>query len=388
MARALEIPAIVGLHDITSQVSTGDEILLDGNKGILIIRPTKEQLKQYGEVTKARQSIVKELTTLKLEPAETKDDHSIILSANIEGIDELDAVLEYGAHGVGLFRSEYLVMSKGETLDEDEQAEIFSDVAAKLNPAPVIIRTLDLGGDKVAGNENYIVEANPFLGCRSIRLSLSNPEEFKSQLRAILRASIHGDVKIMYPMISSVTEVIQANALLEEAKEELRQRNVGFNKDIDVGIMIEVPSAALTVDIIADHVQFFSIGTNDLVQYTLAVDRVNERVAYLYQPTHPAIIKLIRETVSVAHKKGAWVGLCGEMAADPLMTPLLLGMGLDELSVPPSAVPLVKDVIRNIRFTEAVELVENALECKEAEEIEQLCRQLTKRVAPELLELI
>ncbi len=387
MARALEIPAIVGLHDVTRTVRSGDEILIDGNKGVLIINPKPNQLKKYGELAKARKTIERELTTLKEEPAETLDGHRIVLSANVEGSEEVDAVLQYGAEGVGLFRSEYLYMSQEKVVGEMEQAEVYTEVAERLSPAPLIVRTFDIGGDKSIFGEQSM-EANPFLGCRSIRLALARPDEFKVQLRAILRASAVGNVKIMYPMICNVEEVISANDLLEEAKAELKASKVAFDDDIEVGIMVEIPSAALTADVIAEHVSFFSLGTNDLVQYTLAVDRVNEKVAYLYEPTHPAVLKLIKLTVDAGHKHGLWIGLCGEIASDPIIAPLLIGMGIDELSVPPSAVPLIKDAVRSVTLSQAKKLAEKSLKASEAAEVLGYCRRLTKEVAPELLELI
>lgn len=388
MARALEIPAIVGLHDASRHVSSGDELLIDGNKGVLIIRPTEEQLREYGRVAEARQTIRRNLGSLRHEPAETKDGHRIVLSANTEGLDEVDAVLRYGAEGVGLFRSEYLYLAAGGLVDEETQAEVYRRVASRLAPAPVIIRTMDIGGDKLLAHDGFAREANPFLGCRSIRLSLMYPEPFKAQLRAILRASSLGNVKVMYPMIGNPGEIISANKLLEEAKQELDAEGVAFQKDIEVGIMIEIPGAALTADMLAPHVSFFSIGTNDLVQYTLAVDRGNEQVAYLYEPTHPAVLYLIARTIQAGHRNGIWVGLCGEMAGDPILAPLLLGMGLDELSVAPAAVPLVKDAIRSVHFTRARELAEIALASRSAVEVLTLCRKLTREIAPELLELL
>lgn len=388
MARALEIPAIIGLHDISERVLTGDEVLIDGNKGVFIIHPTPKQLEKYGKVAKARRTIERELIGLKHEPAETRDGHRIILSANIEEPEEIDAVIQYGAQGVGLFRSEYLYLSRDKIVSEEEQAEAYKKVASRLAPAPVIIRTLDLGGDKFFPDAQLPQEANPFLGCRSIRLSLLQPEQFKSQLRAILRASTKGNVKIMYPMISNAGEVISANELLEEAKNELAASRTPFDKEIEVGAMIEIPCAALMAGVIAEHVKFFSIGTNDLIQYTIAVDRVNESVAYLYEPTHPAVLKLINFTIDAGHQHGIWVGLCGEMAADPLMTSLLLGMGVDELSVAPSAVPLVKDAIRSVKYSRAKQLAEVALSCKSAVEVMSHCRKLTREIAPEILELV
>jgi phosphoenolpyruvate-protein phosphotransferase (PTS system enzyme I) len=388
LARAMEIPAVVGLHDVTRTVNNGDEVLIDGNKGVLIVHPTAERLETYGRVAETRRTIQRELITLRHEPAQTRDGHRVVLSANLEGIEELGSVLQYGAEGIGLFRSEYLFLVKNKSVSESEQAAVYGEAARRLAPAPVIIRTLDLGGDKYFAGGHASQETNPFLGCRSIRLSLRYPEHFKSQLRAILRASVHGNVKIMYPMISGLAEVLQANALLEEAKQELRQDGAAFDAGIDVGVMIEIPSAALTAAQIAPHVAFFSIGTNDLVQYTLAVDRINDRVAYLYQPTHPAVLRLLRETVNAAHAAKIWVGLCGEMAADPLVTPLLVGLGLDELSVAPSAVPLVKDSVRSVTLTECAALRDTALACETGEAVVAHCRALIGRVAPELLELI
>lgn len=389
MARALEIPAVVGLRDVSVRVDSGDEVLIDGNKGVLIIRPTAGQLEEYGRVAEARRTIETGLrTALKNEPAQTRDGHRITLSANVEGAGEVDGVLAYGAEGIGLFRSEFLFLAEDRVVGEEEQASVYTEVAARLHPAPVIIRTLDMGGDKFFPDPHRSREANPFLGCRSIRLSLRERRHFESQLRAILRASARGNVKIMYPMISNVSEVVEANEILEEAKEELRKKSMAFDENIDVGVMVEIPAAALTADIIAGHVKFFSIGTNDLIQYTIAVDRVNESVAYLYEPTHPAVLRLIKMTVEAGRRHGIWVGLCGEMAADPLMTPLLLGLGLDELSVAPSAVPLVKDAVRSVEYARTVELANRALASDSAVEVLGLCRELTREVAPEILELI
>jgi phosphotransferase system enzyme I (PtsI) len=388
MARALEIPAIVGLRDVSEKVSTGDEVLVDGNKGILVIHPSPAQLEEYGRVAEARRNIERGLTSLKSEPAETKDGHHVILAANIETPAEIDAVIKSGAEGVGLFRSEYLYLSKDRALGEDEQVEAYSKVAFALAPSPVIIRTLDLGGDKYLPAGERFQEANPFLGCRSIRLSLLYPEQLRTQLRAILRSSVKGNVKVMYPMIGNVGEVIKANEILGEAKNELTEAGIPFDKNIEVGVMIEIPSAALTADVIAEHVSFFSIGTNDLIQYTLAVDRVNERVAYLYEPTHPAVLKLIQQTVDEGHRHGIWVGVCGEMAADPMLTLLLVGLGVDELSMAPVALPLVKDAIRKVALSQARELKNAALACKTAVDVLSLCRKLTREVAPELLELV
>lgn len=388
MARALNVPAIVGLHDVSVRVSRGDTVLIDGNKGVLIIHPTHEDLERYGKVEEARKSIQSSLERLRTEPAETIDGYHVQLSANIELPGDVDAVLASGASGVGLFRTEYLYLSKKHLPDEDEQAAIYTELAKRLAPAHAVIRTLDLGGDKFLSAVKMPQEMNPFMGWRAIRFCLAQPEIFKTQLRAILRASAHGHVKIMYPMISSLDEVLKANLLLDECMDALREKGIPFDADIDVGVMIEVPSAALTAHLIAPHVDFFSLGTNDLVQYTLAVDRVNERIAYLYQPTHPAIIRLIKNTVDVGHQHGIWTGVCGEMAANPLMVPLLIGLGVDELSVSASAVPLVKDVVRKLRYSQAEELAQTVLERESAFEISEQCRALVRRVSPEILDLL
>ncbi len=388
MARALEIPAIVGLHNVTGVVMTGDEVLIDGNRGILVLKPTEQELEEYGRVAATRRHIVEGFSNLKDQPAETTDGKRIVLSANAENIDEIDSIISYGANGIGLFRTEYLCMSGNCDVSEAAQTRIYSEVARRLAPAPVIIRTMDIGGDKYLENDGAEREPNPFLGCRSIRLSLRYPDIFKEQLRAILRASAEGNVRLMYPMISSEAELDQANALLEECKNELRQQQVKFDADIQTGIMIEIPGAALIAGRLAKKVSFFSIGTNDLIQYTLAVDRVNDSVAYLYDPTHPGVLELIRLTIKAAHDNKIWCGVCGEMGANPLMVPILIGMGIDELSVAPSVVPLIKDVVRKLSLKDA-EALAHAVACAESSaEAGKLCRKLLKRIAPEVLELI
>lgn len=388
MARALNVPAIVGLHDVSVRVSRGDSILIDGNKGVLIINPTEEDLESYGKLEASRRTIQTNLDQLREEPAETLDGYHVLLSANIELPSDVDHVLSSGASGVGLFRTEYLFLSHKNLPLEDEQAAIYEEIARRLAPVHAVIRTLDLGGDKFLSQVKMPQEMNPFMGWRAIRFCLAQPEIFKTQLRAILRASHLGNVKIMYPMISNLDEVLKANLLLDECKDELRAKGIPFDEDIDVGIMIEVPSAALTAHLLAPHVDFFSLGTNDLVQYTLAVDRVNERIAYLYQPTHPAIVRLIKNTIDVGHQHGIWTGICGEMAGNPLMVPLLIGLGVDEFSVSTSSVPLVKDVIRKLRYSQAEELADTVLALESAHEITGKCRELIGQLAPEILELL
>lgn len=387
MARAMEIPAVVGMHDITRKVVTGDRILMDGNKGVVIVEPTTARLEMYGKVVAVRRHIQSGLTSLKDEPAVTRDGIRIKVMANIEMPDDVDAVLAYGAEGVGLLRSEYLYMAAQDLPSEDQLTASYKLIVDRLSHVSVSIRTLDMGGDKFAPYSGRASEPNPFLGRRSIRISLSEPEVFKTQLRAILRSSIHHNVKIMYPMISGVEELVKANELLSQAKAELRAKGHEFDESIEVGAMIEVPSAALTADLLASHVRFFSIGTNDLVQYTIAVDRVNEQVAYLYQPTHPAILKLLAMTVNAGHGAGLKTSVCGEMSSDPVLCPLLVGLGVDEISVPPSAVPVVKDAIRSVTSVEAKALAASAVCAKSSAEVLQQCRTLISRTAPEILEL-
>ena len=387
MARALDLPAVVGIRDLCRRLKDGDRMILDGVRGILSLNPSPQREEDYGRIARSRSIIQKRLATLKDEAAVTSDGHAIVLSANIEMPADVEAAWARGARGVGLFRSEYLFMGSGAP-SEERQYQAYAEVAKRILPEPVIIRTLDLGGDKLVLGGKRTEEPNPFLGWRAIRLCLGKPAIFKTQMRAILRASAHNPgLRIMYPMVSSAAEVDQANALLEECKAELTAAGIEFNPAVEVGVMIEIPSAALTADLIAPKVKFFSIGTNDLVQYTLAVDRVNERVAYLSEPTHPAVLQLIRHTVEASHRHGIWTGVCGEMAGSPILAPLLLGLGVDELSASPGAIPLVKDVIRHIRHSEAVDLAEAARGIATGAEMMDLCRELVRRAAPEILEL-
>jgi phosphoenolpyruvate-protein phosphotransferase (PTS system enzyme I) len=317
-------------------------------------------------------------------PAETLDGHRVALSGNIELPHDVPGVMQAGGEGVGLFRTEFLYLSRKDFPTEQEQYEQYLEVARAVKPHYVIIRTLDLGGDKFR-KEDQPSEVNPFLGFRAIRFCLANPEVFTAQLRAILRASAEGNVLIMYPMISGVAEVIEANTILESVKDDLRRQSIPFDENIRVGAMIEIPSAALTAEMIAREVDFFSIGSNDLIQYTMAVDRVNEKVANLYDPTHPAILRLIRSVVEAAHNNSIWVGVCGEMAGEPLYAPLLVGMGVDELSVSASALPRVKEVIRRMKITEAQELAAATLHVNRSGEVALMLKALLQRIDPDLL---
>jgi phosphoenolpyruvate-protein phosphotransferase (PTS system enzyme I) len=386
MARSLQIPAVVGLQDASQRARNGDYAVLDGYNGQVIVNPTDQTLFEYGQLVRKQVDIQDKLRDLQDKPAVTLDGRRITLSANVEQPTDTEAVKSFGAEGVGLFRTEYLFINRQVLPTEEEQYRAYRQIASALKPQPVVIRTVDLGGDKFLSHLNVPQEMNPFLGWRAIRLCLEEREIFRAQLRAILRASVEGNIKLMYPMISCVEELCQANALLDEYKAELRQEGVPFDESIDVGVMIEIPSAAIAAETLARRVKFFSIGTNDLIQYSLAVDRMNERIAHLYEPTHPAIVRLIKMAVDAAHRHNIWVGVCGEMAGDPMLTPLLLGLGIDELSAAPSLVPQIKFLIRRLKMDEARKLAEFALNCEAGREILQHSQALAREIAPSLFE--
>src|SRR3989440_1177383 len=378
MARSLGIPAVVGLHDVTEKLESGGMALLDGFTGKVIINPSPETLAYYGEVEVRQFKVSKELAELREQPANTRDGQHVVLSANIELPDDIVSVATNGAEGIGLYRTEFLYLDRDSLPGEDEQQETYRRVAETVRPHPLIIRTFDLGGDKIAGGIDVSDELNPFLGWRAIRFCLEHEEIFKPQLRAILRASTVGNVKIMFPMISGKAEMRRALAILEECKEELRAAGIPFNPSLQTGAMIEIPSAAICSDALAPSVNFFSIGTNDLIQYAIAVDRVNERIAHLYEPTHPAVLRLINMVGEAARKNKIWFGVCGEMAGDIELTPLLLGLGVDELSVSPTLVPRVKSALRSLALNECRQLVQKAMQLETPAEILQLCSQLAR----------
>jgi phosphotransferase system enzyme I (PtsI) len=386
LSRSLDIPAVVGAQSISEELETGDYALLDGYNGTVIVNPTDQTLFEYGQLAKIKASLDEKLREVQHQPAVTLDGKTIHLSANIEDQNDIESVLAHGAEGVGLFRTEFLFINRDRLPTEDEQYEVYRQVAAALKPHSVIIRTLDLGGDKFASHLQLAQEMNPFLGWRAIRFCLAQPEMFCAQLRAILRASAEGNVRMMYPMISGLEELNQANALVEKCKAELRAKKIPFAENLEVGAMIEIPSAALIADALAKKVKFFSIGSNDLIQYTLAADRTNEKVSHLYEPTHPAILRLIKMTVDAAHAHGIWAGVCGEIAGDPVLTPLLLGLGVDELSAAPAVLDEVKYIIRRVKLDEARALAEFALTSESPTEIFARCVEFARQTAPSLFE--
>ena len=368
MARTLEIPAVMGVGDIENFVD-GDKAVVLGTDGIVEINPSDADWDEYTNQAAAFQEELKRLRESANLEATTTDGHHVELFGNIGKAKDAKNALTMGAQGIGLYRTEFLYMENDELPAEDVQFEEYKKVAQDMKGKPVIIRTMDIGGDKELKCLDLPSEMNPFLGYRAIRISLNRPDIFKVQLRALLRASAFGDIHIMYPMIASVEEVKQANAMLDECKEELTAEGKEFNKDIKVGIMIEVPAAAVISPILAKYVDFFSIGTNDLCQYTLAVDRMNEAIGSLYQPLHPGVIRLIKHVIDASHEQGKFTGMCGELASDPVATMILLGLGLDEFSMTASSIPLIKNILRSVSKAECEEVANKALTMDTAEEI-------------------
>ncbi|HLX69782.1 MAG TPA: phosphoenolpyruvate--protein phosphotransferase [Verrucomicrobiae bacterium] len=386
MARSLRIPAVVGLKSASQELRTGQYALLDGFNGIVIINPTDQTLFEYGQLVRKQVTLQEKLRDILLKPAVTLDGHRVFLSANIEQASDSEAVIGSGAEGVGLFRTEYLFINRDTLPTEEEQYQAYRQIAEALKPHPVTIRTFDLGGDKFLSHLQVPTEMNPFLGWRAIRFCLQEKDVFRGQLRAILRASAHGNIRMMYPMISGLDELNQANGLVEEYKAELRQEGKAYDEHLEIGAMIEIPSAALIADAMGKRVKFFSLGTNDLIQYALAVDRMNEKIAHLYEPTHPAIIRLIKATVDAARKNKISVSVCGEMAGEPIMAPLLIGLGVDELSVAPPLVPQIKYMVRRLKLAETQALAEFALNSESGAEILAKCQELAWQSAPSLFE--
>ncbi|MDD5450042.1 MAG: phosphoenolpyruvate--protein phosphotransferase [Candidatus Omnitrophica bacterium] len=383
MAKSLEIPAVVGLEEITSSVKNGDTVIVDGNNGLVIIHPAQETIRDYEHQKKGFEERERSLFGLRDLPAETPDGHKVEIVANIEMPEEVPSIIYHGAQGIGLYRTEYFYMNRADLPTEEEHYEAYKSVAQKMAPHSVIIRTLDLGGDKFLSHLEVPHEMNPFLGWRAIRFCLARPDIFKVQLRAILKASAHGNLKVMYPMISGLEELRQANAILKEVKEELKSKNTPFDDNIQVGVMIEIPSAAIISDLLAKEVDFFSIGTNDLIQYSIAVDRVNEKIAYLYEPTHPGVLRLIKRIIENGHNAGIWVGICGEMAGEPELVPILLGLGMNEFSMSSALIPEIKRIIRSLSMAQAKEIAERALSFSTGREVEEFAMAKLKEILPE-----
>ncbi|KAF0123913.1 MAG: phosphotransferase system enzyme I PtsI [bacterium] len=387
MARALEIPAVVGLERITQEVKIGDSLIIDGNTGIVLINPTKTVLNEYLEKKRIYERLEKELFKYKDLPAQTLDGYKIKVVANIELIEEIPSVLEHGAEGIGLYRTEFLYLGRKELPSEEEQFQAYKSVVERFH-SYTTIRTMDIGGDKFISHLDLAKEMNPAMGLRAIRFCLREVDIFKTQLRAILKASNYGKIKIMFPMISGVSEILQTKEILEKVKLELKNEGIPFDSNIKIGIMIEIPSAVTLADILAKEVDFFSIGTNDLIQYSLAIDRVNEHVAYLYEPLHPAVLRVIKHVVDCGHNAGIKVGMCGEMAGEPLYIPILLGMGLDELSMNALSVLGVKKIIRSITYRESKELLDSIMGFSTASEIKSFVKEeMIKRFPREFKDL-
>jgi phosphotransferase system enzyme I (PtsI) len=385
MARSLNLPAVVGLREIIGKFEPGVEVLIDGYEGLLIIAPTEQTKYEYGQREKQHQAVEVKLDELRETLPVTTDQRRIIVSANVEILEDMPLIREHGAEGVGLLRTEYLFLQQDESPGEEQQVEMYRQMAQACHPHHLIIRTLDIGGDKKRPHLGIEQEVNPFLGFRGIRYSLGRPGIFRTQLRAICRASAEGNVRVMFPMVCDLGELKAARRILDEVREELRQQNVPQAEKLEVGVMIEVPSAALTADILARHVDFFSVGSNDLIQYTLAIDRGNENVAGMYQPAHPAVLRLLQTVVEAAHRNNIWVGVCGEMASDVIMVPALVGLGVDELSAGASSIPRIKRAIQALNYEEARQLAARCVLNDSAEENQRQLQEMAQRLYPEIL---
>jgi phosphotransferase system enzyme I (PtsI) len=370
LARALEIPAVVGLERVTAEIKEGDVVIIDGLTGVVVINPDPEVFRDYLRRKQRYEYLERELLKIRDLPAETIDGHRMLLKGNVEFPEEIPSLKGHGAEGIGLYRTEMLFFNRTELPGEEEQYAAYAKIVREIAPHPVTIRTLDVGGDKFVPNLNLADELNPALGLRAIRLSLRQPETFMPQLRAILRVSALGKVRIFFPMVSGVAEIRAVKALLEEAKRELRAEGTPFDEGIEIGIMIEIPSAVIVADLLAREVDFFSVGTNDLIQYSLAIDRTNEHLSHLYEPLHPAVLRSLKMVVDAAHAAGIDASMCGEMAGEPQYLPILLGLGFDELSMNAISVLRVKKILRRCSKVEAEKLVAHALSFPTAQEVE------------------
>ena len=380
IARSLGIPAVVGVEIATKNIKDGDKVVVDGSSGKVIVSPTERILKEYHKKLTLYTKEIKSIHISKSLKVSTKDGRKVIISANIELPEELPLISKYGAEGIGLYRTEYIFLGRKTLPSEEEQYKAYLKVVKGSGPHSVIFRTIDIGGDKFLSQPEVPKEMSPFLGWRAIRFCLARPDLFKVQLRAILRASAEKNVKIMFPMISGIEELRQAKALLDKCKKELKKEGKSFDEKISVGTMIEVPSAALTADALAKESDFFSIGTNDLIQYSLAVDRANEKVAYLYEPGHPAVLRLIKEVIEAAQNNNIWVGMCGEMSSEPIFSFFLLGIGLNRFSMTPPQVPKIKELISSVNYEDAKKVAEKALTLSTPKEVEKYLQDELKKI--------
>jgi phosphotransferase system enzyme I (PtsI) len=386
MARSLNIPAVVGLKDASNRLKSGQDVILDGYEGLIIVDPTEDTRREYEQIEQRRDKVEQSLTALRETDAITQDGKKLIISANVELPEDLDVLEEAGAEGIGLYRTEFLFLNRMDIPTEEEQVEMYAKFVKASTEQPVIVRTLDIGGDKLLDHLGFGDEMNPFLGWRAIRYCLERRDIFETQLRAICRAAAGTRVRIMFPMISVLEELTAAKQILWQVLDRLQKESIPHCSSVEVGTMVEVPSAALSIDKLKTEVDFVSIGTNDLIQYTLAVDRTNDRVAYLYQPTHPAIMTLIKHVVEECHQVGIWVGVCGEMAGDVLLTPMLLGLGVDELSMGAVFIPRVKSAVQHLDYTESAALVQELFKLRTAAEVKSRLLELARQKYPELVD--
>ncbi|MBN1282300.1 MAG: phosphoenolpyruvate--protein phosphotransferase [Proteobacteria bacterium] len=382
IAKALEIPAMFGMGEVFDEIGDGEQVILDGIKGVLIASPTAKELEQYRSIQKKYEALEEILLRETNLPAVTKDGFRLMIEANMEIVEEIPSIVQHGAEGIGLYRTEYLFLNRLDEPSEEEQYENYLTVLSRLAPKPVTIRTIDLGGDKLSISQSYEAQTNPALGLRAIRLCLREIPLFKTQLRALYRASVHGNLRILIPMISSVDEIRRVRKIVDEVKNELAEKNLPFEKDVPLGIMIEVPSAVFMASELAAYSDFFSIGTNDLIQYGLAIDRVNEQVAHLYNPYHPAVLRMIKRTVDAAKKAGIEVGICGELAGDPLAITLMVGMELNSLSMNPVSIPRVKKILRAVTREQSATALKQALAKSTADEVERYLKRKTSHLLP------